>query len=380
MPSKGLRLPILLAQKEVFRSASPQFKLTPAGYLDYLLTQNKPSIISATVDDKTGYISEVKVRSKKRFSTGKSVTTDDCSIQSRSPYYTQEIGSPLFRKISIWFDWNQIEKFTEDALATQKAGTPGTPVMTEVIDAMTSALNGLIGDINNDLLDVQAAAFGKNIVTGSNAATTINFPLNITTNPLNGGMTKVMSDAMANEMMLNGASSIGSGLINQFYLQQAQKGLDAGGLDTSRFRLPGFYYDPYAESKWGANEFGIFEKDAVQFVNICKFRGPKSKHWGTSEFGTITWPIIDSLGGGLGLRSLEFDFQAKEVDCPQEGVIIGGGEAYAAYGGEVIDTGRGMQFDLMCYFGQVNIPDDAYEATDRMYQNNGTLRYEATNV
>ncbi len=378
MPSKGLALALLLAQREVFRNAAPQYKLTPAGFLDYALSQNQPKILSLSVDDKSGYIRDVKVRSKKRFATGMSATTDDCSIQSTSPYYEQTVPSMLFRKISIWVDWNTIERFTTDALAAQKAGTPATSVMTEVIDGIQSALNGLIGDINIDLLTDQAAAFGVNIVPGNNTAQAVNFALNTTNNDLDSGMPKIMSDAMLNEVQLNGASIVGSGFINNFYLQQAAKGLDQSGVDTNRYKLPNFYFDPYADAEWGTNEFGLFERDAVQFLNICKFRGVKSDRWGTSQFGTITWPLIDSLGGGQGLRQLEFDFQAKEVDCPQEGVIIGNDQAYG--GANTIDTGRGLQFDLMCWFKGVNIPSDAYMTTDRLYQVNGTFRFEATNT
>lgn len=375
--SNGIRQAILLAQREVFRNAAPQNKLTPAGYLDYLLSQNKPQIISANVDDRSsGYIKDVKVRFKKRFGTGKSVTTDDCSIQAKSPYYEQSIPSLMFRKISLFFDWNTIETFTEDALAVQAKGTPATAVMNEVIDSITAALNGLIGDINVDLLGVQVSNFGTNVVAGNNSARTVNFPLSTTTNPLTQGMTMVMSDAMANEVMLNGSHIVGSGIVNSYYLNQVAKGLDAAGLDSTRFSMPAFHYDPYAASEWGSNQFALLEKDAVQFINVCKFRGPKSGRWGNSQFGTITWPIQDSLGGGEGLRQMEFDFQAKEVDCPQEGVIIGGGEAY---GGSTENTGRGLQFDLMANFAQVNIPSDAYTSSDRLYQVNGTFRYAATN-
>lgn len=387
MPSKGLALPILLAQRAAFANAAPQFKLTPAGWLDYLLSQSKPNILNDTIDDKSGYIRDVKIRFKKRIAPGLSSTEDDCSIQAVSPYYEQTIGSTLFRHIAIWFDWNTIEKFTEDALAMQAKGTPATQLMTEVIDSMATALNGLIGDINNDCLGLQSAAFGKNLVSGNNLVRTVNFPLSTTTNPLASGMTQVMSDAMMNEIQLRNASVIGSGLINSVYLQNVAKGIDQSGLDTTKLTMPKFYFDPYAQAAWGANQFAVAEQDAVQFINICRFRGPKTKRWGTSEFGTIQWPIMDSLGGGDGLRKMEFDFQAKEVDCPQTGVIIGSSNAYVYGEGEpygansnVIDTGRGLQFDLMCSFATVNIPDTAYNPADRLNGVNGTLRYVATNA
>jgi hypothetical protein len=368
---KGLRLPILLAMKEVFRMASPQYKLTPAGFLDYLLNNNKPRILSNTIDDGSGYIKDVKVRYKKRWAAGKSVTTDDCSIQGESAYFEQVMPSTMFRKIALFFDWTTIEKFTEDALATQQAGTPGTELMKEVIDSMATVLNGFIADINNDLLALQAASFGVNIVPGNNAAKAINFALNSATNPLNAGITEVMSDAMLNEVLMGNASIVGSGLINNFYLQQGFKEADQAGINTARQSLPKFYFDPYAQAAWGANQFGLFEKDAVQFINICRFRGPKGRKWGNSEFGTIQWPIVDSLGN-TGLRSLEFDFQARQVDCPTDDMVIGGGDPEA--------KGRGLVFDLMSSYATVGVPSTAYDAADRLNGVNGTFRFSATNA
>ena len=71
--------------------------------------------------------------------------------------------------------------------------------MMEVIDAMTNELNGLIGDINNDLLSLyRLPHFGVNNVAGNNAARTVNFELTSTTNDLTEGVTKILNDAMEN--------------------------------------------------------------------------------------------------------------------------------------------------------------------------------------
>lgn len=369
MPSLGLALPILLAQKAVFKSASPMSKLTPAGFLDYLLNNNKPRVLNDIIDDRSGYIRDVKVKFKKRMGLGKTVTTDDCSIQGVPAYFEQTIPSTLFRKYALFFEWKTIEKFTEDALAQAKlpGSTPPTYVMQEVIDSFQMALNGILGDINNDLLAQQAAAFGINKASGLATARVMNIPLSTTTNNLSEGFTQILADAMANEIKptLDGAAMVGSGLINNFLLKQ---GYDPKAAPN----LPKFYYDPYAQTAWGANQFGLFDKDAVQFINICRFRGAsKSGRFGTSNFGTLKWPVTDSFGG-TGLSDLEFDFQVREIDCPTDDMVIGGGAAAAA--------GRGIVVDLMCSYQTVNVPGDAYEATDRLYGTNGTLRYTVTNA
>jgi hypothetical protein len=172
---------------------------------------------------------------------------------------------------------------------------------------------------------------------------------------------------MANEVdpSLQGAALVGSGLLNNWFLKQ---GYDAKPAPA----MPKFYFDPYAQTAWGANQFGLFQRDAVQFINICRFRGAaKSGRFGTSNFGTIKWPVVDSFGG-TGLSDLEFDFQAREIDCPTDDMIIGGGDPEA--------VGRGLVFDLMCSYQTVNIPADAYESTDRLYGTNGTFRYVMTNA
>lgn len=369
MSNIGIRQAVLIAQQAAFNQASPMGKLTPAGYLDYLLNNSAPKIISANVDDGSGYIKDVNVRYRKRAATLESVTSDDCSVQAEPVFYTQTIPSLSFRKKSLYFDWDTIETFQEDALKVQNIGTPATSVMMEVIDAMTNELNGLIGDINNDLLSLQVAAFGVNNVAGNNAARTVNFELTSTTNDLTEGVTKILNDAMENEMRISNTVLVGAGLVNQFYLQQGFKSFDYNGVNTSAANMPKMYYDPYTQSKWGANQFGVFEKDAVSFLNVCKFRGPKTRRLGTSQFFTLTFPIADSLGG-TGYRTLEFDVQIKEVDCPNASFTI--------YGSPTA-VGRGYSMDLMCHFSQVNIPSTAYKTTDRLYQNNGTLRYVATN-
>lgn len=367
--SLGLRLPILLAQREVFRTASPVNKLTPAGFLDYLLNNNKPKIISDTIDDRSGYIRDLKIRFKKRMGLGKTVTVDDCSIQGEPAYYEATIPSTLFRKYALFFEWKTIEKFTEDALAMANlpASTPPTQVMQEVIDSFKMALNGILGDIDNDLLALQAASFGINAASGANTARSLNIPLTTTTNDLSTGFTMLMADAMSNEVSptREGSAIVGSGLINNFLLKQSYDPKPAPN-------LPKFYFDPYAQTAWGANQFGLFDRDAVQFVNVCRFReAAKSGRFGTSNFGTMKWPVTDSFGGN-GLSDLEFDFQAREIDCPTDDMVIGGADPVA--------RGRGLVFDLMCSYMTVNVPTESYETTDRLYGTNGTYRYVVTNA
>ena len=367
MPSLGLRPAVLLTQKAVFGQNSPQAKITPMGYLAYLLSQATPNILSSTIDDKSGYIKDVNVRFKKRAAAGTSVTVDGCTIEAEGAYYTQTMPALLKRYKGTWFDYPTIKQFTEDALASKQVGNVPTRLMQEVWDEIMAQANGLLLDINADLL--AALAFGINVQNGLATTKTVNFPQNTSTLVMASGMTEVMSDAMLNEADIRTASIVGSGIINYYYLQQAAKGLDQSGMNSTQLALPKFYFDPAAATAFGANQFAVIEKDAVQFVNLCNNRATGIMgRLGTSEFGNLTLPIVDAQGNSF--RNLEFDLQIKEVDCPASQTIAG----------VAASKGRGFIVILGCNYGTVQIPTTAYASADRLTGNRGTYRYTGTNT
>lgn len=373
---KGLANALLISSREAFKGATPIAKLTTPGFLQYLLNNNKPNIISMAKDDGSGYLRDVKIRYRTRGVPGKTVTTDDCSIQVKPAYRELIVPATQFRALGVTFDDAEIKKFEEDALAQLALGNGSvmTPVMKDVYEGIIEQMNGMFADINNDLLAVQVAAFGMNTVPGNNAAKTINFPLSTATNPLNTGMLEVMSDAMQNEVRLAGASIVGSGLVNSYYLQQPAKGLDNNGVDSTKLAMPQFYFDPYTQVAWGANQFGLFEKDAVQFVNTCRFRKGFDGEKGGDFFMTLRLPLQDSLGQG-NMGAFEFDVQLTYRTCPGE-IQVGP----ASEENPPIAVGRGWNIILSCSYQTVNIPSDSYQTTDRLYQVNGTFRYAGTNA
>lgn len=349
------------------------WKITPYGYMQYLLG-NKPATVKNYKDDGSGYLRDVKIRYMQRGTPGKSITTDDCSTQTRTAYLDYDVPATQFRALGIAFEDDEIAKFERDALALRNAGTPATPLMQEIWDGLINQANGLFADINNDLLAIQAAAFGTNVRAGSNAAQSINFVLDGTTNPLTQGMTQVMTDAQVNESKLTGAMIVGSGLIHNYSLQQVAKSYDQSGVNTQRLNFPNFLYDPYAATAWGTNQFGLFEKDAVQLVNIARFRGSKAGLKGGDYFFTLRLPIEDSIGQGT-YRDWEFDVQLTYRTCPGELQIGPVDEENPP-----VQLGRGWNIILMSSYTQVNIPANSYATDDRLFGNNGTYRYTATNT
>lgn len=370
---KGLANALLISSREAFRGAAPVTKLTAPGFLQYVLDNNKPNIISIGKDDGSGYIRDIKIRYRSRGTPGKSVTSDDCTFQVKPAYKELSVPSTSYRALGLVFEDDQIAKFEKDALAQVSVGNPVmTGIMQDIFEAIIEQANGLFADVNNDLLTYQAVNFGVNKQTGAATAKTINFEKDGTLNTLNAGMTEVMADAMANEIRLSGAVIVGSGLINNYYLQQLAKANNGAGLNTAQLSLPRFYFDQYAASKWGANQFGVFEKDAVQFVNVCRFRGAKSGQKGSDFFMTLRLPLVDSLGQG-NLAGFEFDVQLSYRTCPDQ-VQVG---TYDADTNPPVALGRGWNIILSCAYQTVNIPSDSYDSGDILSGVNGTFRYTA---
>ena len=368
---------LLLTQKQVFQGIAPSTKLTPPGYLKMLLGNTTPNIVSSNVADGSGHIRDVKIKYRQRVPTGNSSTTDDCTIQARPIYSEASIPSLSFRKYGIFLDYATIAKYEQEASATVQLGKPAPPqgILMEIFNAIMEAGNGLMGDINKDLLIGQAASFGKNVTTGANTAKTVNFPISTITNPLDQGLSMLISDIMENEIRQSNAIIVGSGLINNVYLQ---KGMNLANTTDANWpdSIPKLYYDPYASIHFGANQFGVFEKNAVQLININKFAGFIGGDKMSTFLFTLELPLVDSLGG-TELQSFKFDAQLRHIDCPTQVQI--GGQVDSEGEPVLTSVDRGWVLDLMANYGQFNITNDAYASTDRLTGNNGTLRYSATN-
>lgn len=374
MPNVGTAQAILLNQGLVYKNAAPSLKITPPGYLGMALENMIPNMISSSVDPKTGYIRDVKIRAKKRVPTGLSVDADDCSTQAQTGYVERSIPSLATKKRSIFFDDTYMEALTENALQIAKgAGDLSLPM--EFFDTIRSNMNGLLGDINISCLAAQDAVWGVNVVPGDANKRTCNFPLSGASNPLAQGVTMLMTDMAQNEVMWNNVKVVGSGLSYAYWMQHMQnaKSTDASGLNTAQLGNPKYYFDPYAASAWGANEFALIEDNAVQFLNVCKFRGYKGGQKGDSEFTTMLFPITDSLGNVI--RTLEFDVQIQHKTCPSE-LVIDEDDAYP----DAVSVERGTIVHIIARFAPVFLGTTEYETTDRLNGNRGSYWYGATNA
>ncbi len=366
---------LLLQAKEVFLGTTPSKKITPPGYLRMLLEQSRPNVVSQGKDDGSGHVREVRIKYRVRRPTGLSQDTDNCDVDARPAYAEETINASLFKKTSFFLDDDTIAQYEKEASAQVKEinGIPKlaqvSPLMREQWDIIMEMANGLIGDINIALLAKQVSNFGVNQTTASNAAKTVNFPLSTTTNPLTQGMTMVMADMMANEIKLEDTIIVGNGLVNNYYLQSMANATAQNGVDQSKLAMPKFYHDMYSASSWGAHQFGIFERNAAQFVDIVRFTGFKAGIKPNTWLGSLPLPVMDSAGN---MFSITVDVQVKYIDCPQDIDITGYGSPQS--------VGRGWVIILSKSFDQFNIPASSYDSADRLTGNNGTLRYTATNA
>lgn len=347
--------------------ASPMTKITPSGFFKMLLENRQVADVTSFKDDGLGHVKDVNIKYAPRFLDSQTATSASCDPVVQSGWLETSIPDPtLYREFGIYIDAADMAKYCAEASKTVMVGKEPTKFMNEFMDQIKRAANALIVAIDKDLLTKQVANFGRNARTGSNAAATLNFPLTTTDNNLQQGIALLLSDMTVNEACA-GYSIVGSGLFNNFDLQQFMKGLAQNGVDTSKWNNYKFYHDINASTVWGANQIGVFEDRAVQLVDINKNNLFTGMMTGASQLFSMTLPL-DCCGEGY--DSLTFDAQLKFIDCPTE--INIGGVPTTKNKGWILMLGKA--FDLW------NIPANAYQATDRLFQNNGTYRYTVTNT
>lgn len=368
--------PYILGQlAEITACNTPSYKITPAGFLRMLL-ENKPAVELLQLDNGNGHLRDVRYKYKKRAVPSQTSTEDNCDITYIPRWLENSLATTNFRKAAFFIDDETMARYCADASATVAVGQPSTMLMNEFMKDIMNTANALIGAINQDLLTLQAVNFGRNQVTGSNAAQTVNIPKDATQYDLSSGITKILADAMENEFC-GSINLVGSGIMNNFQIQQLVSCCNAAGVDMSRFTGFNWYHDLYAKQSWGTNQVGVFSEGSVGLIDIIRYRGFRSGDRGVSQFFTMPLPVECPQCNG-GYDGLVFDAQLKYFDCPQDIESDCDG---------TVPIDRGYALILSKTYGLFNIPSNAYQnesvyddcGTDRLSGNNGTLRYTITN-
>lgn len=353
-------------------AATPQYKIRPKGFLNMLHTAGDPDSIKVSNYD--GHKKTVNVSFRKPFTKAQTETGGVSCEQVLIPSKNEgTVSVANTRSISVHLEDELVAQYCNDASAVvaAKGAIPSTAIMNEVVDIIMSAGNALLQGVNEDLLGL--VTFGKNIVSGSAAAVAVNMPKDLTVQPLAGGMTKLMSDYAINGLT-GRPQVVGTNNSFSYFLQQAWKnGPDQGGFDSRIVTgMMDYYHDTDYPTVFTANsgqQFGVFEPGSIQLVQYLQNTGFKAGTKGTSTFGVLPLPMLDSSGN---VKPVKFDFQLKYVDCAHDFT-----DSYS--GASLTGTGRGWTIILSKQFGLWQVPADAYRNEDARFTVNGALRYYASN-
>ncbi len=337
----------------------PQYKVTPVGFLNMLMENPATTQISNISQLQNGFDREIKVRYLQRGLESSVTDKDDCDTPIGAAWKETAIGPPSYSKIGLFIPDSDFRKYQEEAARTVSVGNPSAPLMLGLYNLMLTQIQAMLQKIDGNLVSAQATKFGVNVVKGDNAASNVNFS---TTISQTDGITKLLSDFTANEMV-GIPILVGNGAVNNWQLAQGMKvGVDDGGFGASKLK---YYNDFKTATLWGANHFGVFSQGAVGLVDYNKNTGAFAGEKGGSVF--FTMPIPVQLANGA-LTTFKLDAQLKYEDCP----------IFDESGAKVAD--RGWKLILSKYYGLFNLPNDIFATGDRLAGVNGSFHYIGANV
>jgi hypothetical protein len=346
-------------------------KVDNLGFLNLLQSQNKTLNILRSGGN--GSIQYATVKFMQRFVENMVGTEDTCEPAYNNPWLEANVPLDIFTSLSVYIEDALMQEYTTDMNQVQSIGAP-TQAMGQMVKLINSGCNALLEKLDTQLLN--KLVFGVNNVTGSNATSTINFPLSTTNNPLTEGLNEVFAQAQDNQFANGKLQIFGSGLFRNFMLNQPAKTFDQSGLNTVIQAMGvDFFYDIKAQSILGANQFAVVSPDSIQLVEFPRYSGAYGGRKMTSDFGSFYLPmnVVDSYGQ-VTQKEVLFDFQLKYLDCPS---------AVAAtndYYGSPNSGYRGWQMIISKTCGLFQLPTNQYRASDILDQTNGIIRFTATNV
>ena len=365
---------LLMHMKYVIGENAPEHKITPAGALKMFLekgVQAKPIGDPFELSNVNGHIKNLRLKYYTRTTPAQMSTSDDCEIEQIPEYSEIEIEDTSVVKFGLHFNDETIARYCDEASRSVAMGKAPSAFMQEHLAGLMAALPGFVGKIDQTILS--NLTWGVNAVTGNNSAVTVNFNDDSTTNLFSEGWTKVLSDYAVNEGF-GKPQVMGSGLINSAAIQARIPGMTQyAQLNNNAAQGEiDFYHDINAATIMGANQFGVFMPGTfglVQLDEYVGFRQAINMPKGTSYFFNMPVPVEMPGSDGL-LQMLNIDFQFKYIDCPTEATV----------GYDTVTLKRGWNLIIKKNFAPWQIPNDAFQASDRLTGNNGSLRYTATNA
>jgi hypothetical protein len=347
---RGVAEAIIRQISDVTGINTPQFKITPPGFLDLLLNNPSPISITNLAQIQAGHDRDIKLRYMRRGIPADATDEEGCDAGNSSAYLETTVTHPLFRQISLYIGNAEMQKYYDDATAGLSLGS--SVIMAELYNRLIVKLNGLIGSIDLALLGAMATRWGANAATGTATPVSINFStLNNVT--LTDGIVKLIDQAAQNEIV-GDLLMVGNGVANTFQIaSMLQTAANSQGYQATRWQGFKWYNDYYSTSAWGANHFGVIAQGSAGFVTWNKNEGYSAGTQGNSYFFTLPVPVILASGQ---LTNLVFDVQLKSIDCA---TVIDG-----------VTRDRGYILYVSKNFGLFTTPTDAY--TPDVVDNTGT--------
>lgn len=353
-PQLGYCAALLKGLEDLTGLNDPQMKATPVGFLQAVLDPyNRRGTEVLSIDPGNGHRYKLRVKRLKRGLEDETRTTESCD-PTAVPFYDEEIIElSHYRELAVQVEWEELRQYCADASQIVTAGGGNTRFMNDHLKKLMVRLNGLRRAINSDLLSELSTQFGINVTTGDNLAKPL--PLLDSTQhyaKIEQGIQELMFDVENNEMY--GAPLIvGQGLFSRFNTSAQMGCCNAEGFHWGKMAEHApyrFYLDVQAEAALGQNEIAVFAPGTIQLLTHNRYRGSFAGKHGSSEFGTLPDPYLPGL---------RYDVQLKFNDCGPD---------------------RGYTAIVGLHYGLHFIPPNAYQPTDRLFGNNGILRYVATTV
>ena len=300
----------------------------------------------------------IKVRYMQRGIASEVTNIDDCSTNIVPAWEESEIERTMYSKIGLHIEDDTMRQLQNEAHNKVAVGAPPSEMYLALYQTLRVKLNGLIQDINNNLLIEQSTAWGVNAAYGTHNPQTLDFGGNMN---MSNGIIKLILDAQRNEIA-DQVIVVGNGVVNAYQIMNSMKtGHDGDGYPRANFRV---YNDISSMSIWGVNHFGVFAKGLTAFVgfnkNVGTFAGEKSGH----VFFTIPVPVDINNGE---LSTLLLDAQLFYDTCPiwENGVKV---------------ADRGYRLLVGKSYGLWNAPSNMFAAGDPLAGHNGSLHYIARDV
>ena len=320
----------------------PQTKIDPPGFLEFLI-DNSPNIRPEAIV-MNGKCQEMRIQYMPR---GCEESRECHSCDGDIPEWKDSGLEPMkCREIAIKLNDDLMCQLETAANRPVSMGTPPTSAPSLIWEMVRNKLNGLLRDIDNDLLEMQAAKWGKNVVAGTVGPQTVTFG---NTMSLNNGITQLKREARLN--VFDGRIGVvGNGYALDFFeMNRARTGQDMYGYNGAAFNT-GFnpYYDLYSANSWGENHFGVFAEGTIGFLEWFHNGGYNGKLMGDTYRFILPIPI----GNGY---TVNFDAYLRTIGCPDYATILVLGKTYGLW----------------------NMPDDVFDECDRLHGVNGSLHYVA---